>query len=186
VALAQLGRLAEIRRHSKGRHERSGTAGRRLATDASGIIGRSVQAGVSPRKERNEYLRLVVSTARHKLQRATPDNCNAPPAGLCGTFRASSNQIIGDQVSMEAFATRLSRSLGRTVIDKTKLDGIYNLLLQWTPDAQLSLQSDAPPHDGAGPSIFTAMQQHLGLRLQSARGQVEVLVIDHVQRPSEN
>jgi uncharacterized protein (TIGR03435 family) len=121
---------------------------------------------------------LVVVRGGHKLKQASLDNCSPPPAGMCGMFRASASQIIGDQVTMEAFATRLSRSLGRPVVDKTKLSGVFNLLLQWTPDA--------PPEDATGPSIFTAMQEQLGLRLESAKGPVEVLVIDGVERPSEN
>jgi len=129
---------------------------------------------------------LVVARNGHKLQKATLDDCSAPPAGSCGTFRASSQQIIGDRVSMDAFATRLSRSLGRTVTNKTNVEGVFNLTLQWTPDAQLNPQPETPTQNGAGPSIFTAMQEQLGLRLESAKGRAEVLVIDRVEQPSEN
>ena len=129
---------------------------------------------------------LVVARNGHKLQKASLDDCVAPPAGPCGTFRASSQQIIGDRVSMDAFATRLSRSLGRTVTNETGIDGAFNLTLQWTPDAQLTPQPDAPTQNGAGPSIFTAMQEQLGLRLESAKGRTEVLVIDRVELPSDN
>ena len=129
---------------------------------------------------------LVVSKNGHKLQRVEPGECLPPPAGMCGTFRASSSQIIGDRVSMEAFATRLTRSMGRTVVDKTQLEGVFNLLLQWTADPQIGLQVGAPPPDGGGPSIFTALQEQLGLRLEATKNPVEVYVIDRVERPSDN
>jgi len=129
---------------------------------------------------------LIVSKNGHKLQRVEPGECLPPPAGMCGTFRASTSQIIGDRVSMEAFATRLTRSMGRTVVDKTKVEGVFNLLLQWTPDPQPGVQVDAPPPDGGGPTIFTALQEQLGLRLEATKNPVEVYVIDRVERPSEN
>ena len=129
---------------------------------------------------------LVVSKSGHKLQKAEPGDCNPPLAGNCG-FRASSNQIIGDRVSMEMFATRLSRSLGRTVVDKTTLSGVFNLTLKWTPDpTQFGLPPDASAPDGTGPTIFTAMQEQLGLRLEGIRVPVDAFVIDRVERPSEN
>ena len=87
---------------------------------------------------------------------------------------------------MDAFATRLPRSLRPTVTNKTVIDGVFNLTLQWTPDSQLSSQFDTPPQNGGGPSIFTAMQEQLGLRLESAKGRADVLVIDRVEQPSEN
>jgi len=89
----------------------------------------------------------------------------------------------------------LSQQLQRTVLDKTGLTGKYDLELTWTPDQGADpmfkgpegspQRGDAAP-DSSGPSIFTALQEQLGLRLQSAKGPVETLVIDHVEMPSEN
>ena len=84
--------------------------------------------------------------------------------------------------------------LGRTVIDKTGLKGLYDIKLQWTPDPAFPgpagpggpVGPEATPADPSGPSIFTALQEQLGLRLESSTGPEEVLVIDGVQRPSEN
>ena len=72
--------------------------------------------------------------------------------------------------------------MARTVVNKTQLKGIFNLLLQWTLDPP----PGAAAPDGAGPTIFTALQEQLGLRLEASKGPVEVLVIDRVERPSEN
>jgi uncharacterized protein (TIGR03435 family) len=95
----------------------------------------------------------------------------------------------------EMLARVLSQQLGRTVVDKTGLTGTYDYALQWTPDdAPPSAPGGAdsgPPHneggtDAAGPSLFTAVQEQLGLKLESAKGQADVIVIDHIDLPSEN
>jgi len=95
----------------------------------------------------------------------------------------------------QMLARVLSQQLGRTVTDKTGLKGIYDYTLQWTPD-------DAPPpmpggadggaprndsgSDAVGPSLFTAVQEQLGLKLESTKGMADVIVIDHIDLPSEN
>jgi uncharacterized protein (TIGR03435 family) len=68
--------------------------------------------------------------------------------------------------------SRLAQVLGRAVIDRTGLNGNFELHLEWS--------------DTDGPSLFTAMQEQMGLKLESGRGPFEVLVIDHVERPTEN
>jgi len=81
-------------------------------------------------------------------------------------------------------------------VDKTGLKGEYDFTLKWTPDegqGQMFRGAGEPPREGAppppdanGPSIFTALQEQLGLKLESQKGPVDTLVIDHVERPSEN
>jgi uncharacterized protein (TIGR03435 family) len=91
-------------------------------------------------------------------------------------------------------AARLTFLMGRPVLDKTGLTGKYDIALQWMPDSgQASMpgpdsgqQGNAPPPDSSGPSIFTALQEQLGLKLESITAPVEHIVIDHVERPSEN
>jgi uncharacterized protein (TIGR03435 family) len=73
----------------------------------------------------------------------------------------------------------LSSTLRRRVIDQTGLTGAYKLSLKWTPD-------DKPVTDNSLPSLFTAIQEQLGLRLESTKGPVEIFVIDHAEKPSEN
>jgi uncharacterized protein (TIGR03435 family) len=91
----------------------------------------------------------------------------------------------------------LTLALGRTVLDKTALTGFYNVTLQWTADRA---QAPAPnaldngqrgaespsASDPSWPSIFTAIQEQLGLKLEEGKGPVEIIVIDHVERPSGN
>jgi uncharacterized protein (TIGR03435 family) len=80
-------------------------------------------------------------------------------------------------VSMKGFAGTLGRRLDREVIDNTGLTGGYDLTLEWAPN---------PSADSAEPSLFTAMQEQLGLKLESTKGPVEVIVIDNIERPTEN
>jgi uncharacterized protein (TIGR03435 family) len=95
-----------------------------------------------------------------------------------------------------ALARELSLQMGRMVIDKTELTGDYDYELHWTPEpGQAGAEavglppepSFAPePVDANGLSIFTALPEQLGLRLESQKGPVEMLVIDHVEKASEN
>jgi uncharacterized protein (TIGR03435 family) len=82
-------------------------------------------------------------------------------------------------VSMAALAAFLSGRLDRPVLDRTRLSGPYTMALNWAPDAL--------ENAGAGPSLFTALQEQLGLKLTATRGPMDVLVIESVQRmPTEN
>jgi uncharacterized protein (TIGR03435 family) len=84
---------------------------------------------------------------------------------------------------MATLAANIARSVRRSVIDKTGLTGTYDLHLEWT-DAPLN--DIANPDTLNRPSIFTAITEQLGLKLESAKGPVEVIVIDHMERPSQN
>jgi uncharacterized protein (TIGR03435 family) len=96
---------------------------------------------------------------------------------------------------MEMLATVLSNQLGRPVLNNTGLQGKYDFKLEFTPDpgqaagpfGGLAPGPDAPsPPDPNGPSIFAAIQEQLGLRLDSQKGPVKMIVIDRVEKPSEN
>jgi uncharacterized protein (TIGR03435 family) len=90
-------------------------------------------------------------------------------------------------------AGALSSTLGQPVVDETGITGRFNYKLDWTPDQSDKAIRNAPPDvlrqlaiDPNGPSIFTALQEQLGLRLEARKVPTEVLVIDSAQRPSEN
>jgi len=85
----------------------------------------------------------------------------------------------GEGLTMTLIAEELSQIAGRVVIDKTGLTDRYDVKLQWTPD-------DAPVTDDSAPSLFTAIQEQLGLKLEPAKEATPVLVIDHVDAPTPN
>jgi uncharacterized protein (TIGR03435 family) len=100
--------------------------------------------------------------------------------GTGTTARASCGHLVGKRVTSAVIATMLSRQLERDVTDNTGLPGKYDFELTWTPDTgACAAAPDAP-------SLFTAVQEQLGLRLDSKKGPTEILVIDHIERPSEN
>jgi len=87
-------------------------------------------------------------------------------------------------------ARLLSSAVARPVVDKTELTGAYDFILEWDRDLAVTVPHDGDDSGGApdpgGVSIFTAVLQQLGLKLQPGKGPVETTVIDHVERPSGN
>lgn len=79
--------------------------------------------------------------------------------------------------------TELGGGSGRTVVDKTNLSGLYDWTLRWIPWNDVP---NAVPLDSTGPSLFTALQEQLGLKLEPTKAEVEVVVIDHIERPTPN
>jgi bla regulator protein blaR1 len=152
-------------------------------------------------KELPEYA-LVVAKGGPKLQGANPGdtypNGIKGPDGHAypGTMRVERGHATGQALPMASLVMILSKLLGRTVLDQTGLKGKYDFTLQWTPDespvAMVKGPQDGkqgtepPPPESSGPSIFTAIQEQLGLKLVSTKGPVEIIVIDHIERPSEN
>jgi uncharacterized protein (TIGR03435 family) len=98
--------------------------------------------------------------------------------------------IESSGASIDNLVNQLSNQLGRPVLDKTGLTGLYDFKLDWTPEAPAGPAirgvDDAPPAEASGPTIFTALQETLGLKLESGKGPVEYLVIDKVEKPTEN
>ena len=78
---------------------------------------------------------------------------------------------------------RLAAQVGRPIIDKTNLTGKFDFKMTFNARPLLSADSSK---QSAAPDVFTALQEQLGLKLESARGPVDVLVIDSVQKPTEN
>ena len=106
----------------------------------------------------------------------------------CGMFMGFGSVGAGD-VPLEQLAQLLSGRVQRIVVDKTGLTGRYSFNMEFTPD-QMPPPGAAPPGvqlpavNPDGPSIFTALQEQLGLKLESTRGPVETLVIDSIEQPT--
>jgi uncharacterized protein (TIGR03435 family) len=116
----------------------------------------------------------------------------APGAGPNhGAIRIGAGSLVGNAVTMALFTRTLSQRLDRVVIDRTNLSGRFDIRLQWTPGPG-EVRYDPggnllPPVTYlSGPSIFSAIQEQLGFKLESAKAPVEVLIIDRAERPSAN
>ena len=94
-------------------------------------------------------------------------------------------QMLGAQITMPRLAKALAKIVGRTVADKTNITGSYDITLKWRPDETQASNVPAQLTDQAS-SIFTAIQEQLGLRLESQKGPVEVLVVDSADRATAN
>jgi uncharacterized protein (TIGR03435 family) len=138
------------------------------------------------RETREEQIyELVIDKGGSKMKEV--DAPKDSPQGIQG---GGKGQLVGMAAPIQLLVNVLSPQLGHSVIDKTGLKGKYDFTLKWTPDPSAlpppAGAPEGPPPDSNGPSLFTAMQEQLGLKLQSTKGPVEMLVVDHVERPSEN
>ncbi len=93
-------------------------------------------------------------------------------------MRANGGEVLAGGLTMDVFARNLGPGAGRVVFDRTGLEGYYDLTLKFSRD-----QDPANPD---APSIFTALQEQLGLKLEPGRAPLQTLVIEHIERPSEN
>ena len=101
------------------------------------------------------------------------------------------NQVVGittHGISMAELTNMLSRQLGVPVIDKTGLKGNYNFNLQWkhVDQAANGVDRGASADNAESSSLFTAVQEQLGLKLEQQKGPIPVLVIDHIEKPAAN
>lgn len=103
------------------------------------------------------------------------------------SMRNGRGEMTGVKATMSMFAGALTRLVQRKVVDATGLKGSYSFQLRFQPEETPQFRDDGlAPTDIDSPSLFTALQEQLGLTLRSSRGPVEVLVVDGAQRPSEN
>ena len=115
---------------------------------------------------------LVVDRKGHKLSPGTDPS----PPGL----NSGPGYVVAQKVSLLNLARVLASRVDRPIVDRTGLMGRFDFALEWAPD-QIG---NAVAPDTSAPSLFTAIQEQLGLKLEATRGPVDVLVIDSVERPT--
>jgi uncharacterized protein (TIGR03435 family) len=151
-------------------------------------------------RETKELPIYVMTTAKGglKVQPAPDGSCVAfdprnpprpapgqPRPAFCGNNLIRQNSWNATSIGMPEAAAALVGLLGRNVVDKTGVAGKFDIHLEWTPD-QAPAGADGVAPDGSAVSLFTALEEQLGLKVESSRGPVDVLVIDHVERPTED
>jgi len=139
---------------------------------------------------------LVIAKYGPKLQEAKPGDTY--PNGIKDTYGKGHGdvmsirrgQLTGQGIPMADLVQELSQQLGHIVLDKTGLTGKYDFTLQWMSDTNQAptgsqQRTDNSPPPDSGLSLFTAIREQLGLKLEQQKGPVEVLVIDHAENPAE-
>ena len=127
---------------------------------------------------------------------ATPPKPGEPRPRRGPMMMFGRGKITAQNAGLSMMITMLSRQLHRTIIDKTGLTGAYDINLQWTPDQGSGGEGSPPgaaspagaptataPAD-SGPDLFTAIQEQLGLKLESTKGPADVLIVDHIEKPA--
>ncbi|HTW63974.1 MAG TPA: TIGR03435 family protein [Bryobacteraceae bacterium] len=137
------------------------------------------------KKELSAYT-IVVAKNGPKLTKSASDPNSLPGLGFRGL-----GAFVAHNATLTDFANVMETvALDRPVVDQTGLQGRFDFTLNWTPDetqfAGLGVRPPAPPENATEPDLFTAIQQQLGLKLESTKAPVDVLVIDHVEMPSAN
>ena len=108
-------------------------------------------------------------------------------------MRMGHGQLSAKKVTMDALANQLANHVGRNVVNKTGLSGEFDVDLEWSPDPNQSGPFGGPPPgeapppvDSSGPSIFTAVQDKLGLKLEASKAAVKMIVVGSIEKPSDN
>ena len=133
---------------------------------------------------------LVIAKGGAKLKEA---DAVAPGGGTAvdgkplpkGMMQVRNGQLTGEGIPIANLAMFVAQMLHKQVVDKTGLKGNYDMVLKWQPEEQAPESHDATGGEQA-PSIFTAVQEQLGLKLEPTKGLVDTIVVDHIAMPSEN
>lgn len=127
-----------------------------------------------------------------KISRSPEPDCPSNPTGgnFCGVS-VQPGYMIGQRVTMARIARELSAFTDRPVQDQTGLTGSFDFRLTRTPGENLSTDGrvkllNGNALDASGPSFYSAVPEQLGLKLQSKRGRIQVLVVDYAEQPGEN
>jgi uncharacterized protein (TIGR03435 family) len=105
------------------------------------------------------------------------------PGGWCGVRGQGPGRVMGQQVTIDTIVMGLGGTIERVVVNRTGLTGVFDFTLQFTPQSAELANSGAAPADVA-PSIFTAVEEQLGLKLHAERAAVDILVIESAEKPS--
>jgi bla regulator protein blaR1 len=144
--------------------------------------------GVKLRLETRDLPICVLTLAKGGSKLRTPSGAGKGPSMM---MNPEKGELVGVGADMRMLTNVLSNILRRPVIDQTGIDGVFDMKLQWSPQSQVGgtadpLPGETPLAETDSSSIFTAMTEQLGLRLESSKGPVKVYVVEKAERPGEN
>ena len=140
---------------------------------------------------------LVIENGGSKLKGSKPDDPTLNGGHGLHMMSMGSGDFEAQGASIGMLIQALSLQVRRTIVDETGLAGNYDFRLKWVPDdappvmagagsAGAPGNEGATPPDAVGPSLFTALEEQLGLKLEPQKGPIDVIIIDHIEKPSEN
>jgi len=138
------------------------------------------------REDRIQPIYSLVVVKQGRLVESLPSADGKNSGGGITRDRSGQFTLKASNYSMASLAAQLRGTVSRMVVDNTGLTGGYDVKLDWTPDDSVPTSASAKASVSSAPSIFTALEEQLGLKLVPTKGPVEVLVVDHVDTPSEN
>jgi len=141
-------------------------------------------------KEDREQPTYSLMTAKNgpKLKKAAKDVCvESTMEHPCGGFRIyKRSQMWGETVTVKQFAAELTYMMGRMVVDKTGIPGLFDIRVEWTPEQFGPEPGTEVKPEEANATLFTSVQEQLGLRLVSEKAPVETIIVDRVSHPAAN
>lgn len=161
--------MASARWDVSAKTDNSSATSKEMSTMLRALLAERFKLVLHPETRTLPVYELSVAASGLKIKESAKDKERSLNGG--------SGRAVGAQVSMETLSQFLSMQLSRAVRDRTGVSGAFDIALTWAPDVSQDLSA---------PSIFTAVQEQLGLKLVSARGPVESIVIDSVERPTSN
>ena len=160
------------------------TNGQRLREMLRSLLEDRFKLAVHNETREQTVLLLKVAKGGPKLKEISSD--------ISGGLRAGRGFLAGTQIGIPFLAQTLSQIVVQPILDQTGLTGKYDFELRWTPDqsspnnALGETLTQQTPVDPDQPNIFTALQEQIGLKLESGKGPVAVMVVDHIETPSAN
>ena len=156
-------------------------AGALIRTRLKKLLAERFQLVVHKETRELPVYALVLAKGGVKMQPNTsPDGSPQNMMTNRASFRAT-------RASLDSIAKALGSITSRPVHDETGLKEYWDFKLEWTPDAAAAAPDAVErPAEAAGPTLFTALQEQMGLKLESRKGPVEIVVIDRAEHPSEN
>ncbi len=159
--------------------QRSVAENRRLHEALQALLAERFQLKIHHETKEMPAYALTVAKSGFKLK----ESASTKGCGTNSNGNGVSVKLTATCIDMAALSSFLTRQMGRPVANLTNLAGLYDFTMEWTPD---DLKSVASADQPALPSLFTALQDRFGLKLEPRKAPVDFIIVDGAERPTEN